>query len=49
MNDGFTPEFDSAGGHMVSVIRNLAMLPRLTADAIAAYLKVLDQHAGDGP
>jgi len=49
LNDGFTPEFDSAGGHMVSVIRNLAMLPEADRDAIAAYLKVLDQHAGDGP
>ena len=36
--DGFTPEFDSAGGHMVSVIRNLAYLSDDDRRAIAAYL-----------
>jgi mono/diheme cytochrome c family protein len=41
LNDGFTPSFDTAGGHMVSVIRNLAMLPASDRDAIAAYLKAL--------
>jgi len=41
LNDGFTPEFDAAGGHMVSVIRNLAMLPEADRLAIAAYLKAL--------
>jgi len=41
LNDGFTPDFDSAGGHMVSVIRNLALLPEEDRAAIAAYLKVL--------
>ncbi len=39
--DGFTPEFDSAGGHMVSVIRNLAHLDDDDRMAIAAYLKAL--------
>jgi mono/diheme cytochrome c family protein len=41
LNDGFTPSFDSAGGHMVSVIRNLSMLPEADRLAIAAYLKAL--------
>jgi mono/diheme cytochrome c family protein len=41
LNDGFTPEFDSAGGHMVSVIRNLSQLPEADRLAIAAYLKAL--------
>ena len=39
LTDGFTPDFDSAGGHMVSVIRNLARLPDADRSAIAAYLK----------
>lgn len=41
LNDGFTPDFDSAGGSMVSVIRNMAMLPADDRLAIAAYLKAL--------
>nr|WP_281494065.1 cytochrome c [Jannaschia sp. S6380] len=39
--DGLTPEFDSAGGHMVSVIRNLAHLSDADRAAIAAYLKAV--------
>jgi mono/diheme cytochrome c family protein len=46
LNDGFTPSFDSAGGHMVSVIRNLAMLPEEDREAIAAYLKALPPADG---
>jgi mono/diheme cytochrome c family protein len=41
LENGLTPDFDSAGGAMVPVIRNLA---KLTADdrlAIAAYLKTV--------
>lgn len=41
LNDGFTPDFDSAGGSMVSVIHNMAMLSDADRRAIAAYLKVL--------
>jgi mono/diheme cytochrome c family protein len=48
LNDGFTPEFDSAGGHMVSVIRNLSQLPESDRLAIAAYLKALPEAAEDG-
>ncbi|MDJ0824346.1 MAG: cytochrome c [Rhodobacter sp.] len=36
---GFTPEFDTVGGHMVDVVENLAQLPREDRAAIAAYLK----------
>ena len=36
---GFTPDFDSAGGHMAYVVENLAMLPQSDRAAIAAYLK----------
>lgn len=39
--DGFTPEFDSAGGHMRSVILNLAQIPEEDRLAIAAYLGAL--------
>ncbi len=38
---GFTPEYDSAGGHMALVIDNLAALPESDRAAIAAYLKRL--------
>ncbi|MBO6538911.1 MAG: cytochrome c [Rhizobiaceae bacterium] len=39
LNSGFTPDFDSAGGEMASVIKNLANLPAEDRAAIAAYLK----------
>jgi mono/diheme cytochrome c family protein len=38
---GFTPEYDSAGGEMAEVVRNLAQLPESDREAIAAYLKAL--------
>ncbi len=38
---GFTPEFDSAGGEMAEVVRNLSELPESDRAAIAAYLKAL--------
>lgn len=41
LETGFTPEFDSAGGHMAKVIRNTARLTPADRDAIAAYLKAL--------
>ncbi|QBY00265.1 c-type cytochrome [Rhodophyticola sp. CCM32] len=44
LRDGFTPDFDSAGGHMADVIRNLAMLEDTDRTAIAAYLKALPEH-----
>ncbi len=36
---GFTPEFDTAGGHMADVIENLSQLPVEDRRAIALYLK----------
>ena len=41
LTTGLTPDFDSAGGSMVSVIRNLAKLPEDDIDAIIAYLRKL--------
>ncbi|SFI25248.1 c-type cytochrome [Jannaschia pohangensis] len=39
LKDGFTPDFDSVGGHMVSVVANLSRLSDDDRGAIAAYLK----------
>jgi mono/diheme cytochrome c family protein len=39
LTSGFTPEFDSAGGHMALVVENTAHLPESDRAAIAAYLK----------
>lgn len=41
LESGFTPDFDSAGGEMAKVIRNLAKLPAEDRQAIAAYLKAI--------
>ena len=41
LETGFTPDFDSAGGHMVAVIANFAKLPASEREAVAAYLKAL--------
>lgn len=41
LKTGFTPEFDSAGGHMAEVVRNLSHLPDEDLAAIAAYLKAV--------
>ncbi len=41
LESGFTPDFDSAGGRMAAVIRNLAQLPEEDRAAIAAYLKAI--------
>ena len=38
---GFTPDFDTAGGSMVAVIRGLSKLPEDDLRAIAAYLKAV--------
>ena len=38
---GFTPDFDSVGGSMVSVQKNLSNLPKADLEAIAAYLKAI--------
>lgn len=39
LETGFTPEFDSFGGSMAAVQRNMQELPADDRDAIAAYLK----------
>lgn len=41
LKSGFTPDFDTAGGHMVSVIENTSRLTDEDRLAIAAYLKIL--------
>jgi mono/diheme cytochrome c family protein len=38
---GFTPDFDSVGGSMVNVQKNLSHLPKADLEAIAAYLKAI--------
>ena len=41
LTTGFTPDFDSVGGHMVHVVENMARLPQTEREAVAAYLKKL--------
>ncbi|MCL3883648.1 cytochrome c [Marivita sp. GX14005] len=42
LETGFTPEFDSVGGHMAAVVENFAQLPASDRSAVAAYIKALD-------
>lgn len=39
LTSGFTPDFDSVGGHMAHVVENFGRLPKEDAEAVAAYLK----------
>jgi mono/diheme cytochrome c family protein len=39
LTTGFTPDFDSVGGHMAHVVANFARLPESDRAAVAAYLK----------
>lgn len=41
LSTGFTPEYDSAGGHMALVVESLAKLPEEDVAAIADYLTVI--------
>ena len=41
LQSGFTPDFDSVGGSMVSVQENMSKLPESDLQAIAAYLKAV--------
>lgn len=41
LETGFTPDFDSVGGSMVEVQKNIAHLPKSDLEAIAAYLKAV--------
>jgi mono/diheme cytochrome c family protein len=49
LETGFTPEFDSVGGAMVEVQKNMAKLPAADREAIAAYLKAIPPHANGYP
>ncbi|WP_425102099.1 c-type cytochrome [Tropicibacter sp. S64] len=41
LETGFTPDFDSVGGHMVEVVENFSKLPAEDRAAVAAYVKAL--------
>lgn len=41
LESGFTPDYDSAGGHMAPVVKNFAKLPPEDRAAVAAYVKAL--------
>lgn len=41
LTTGFTPEFDSVGGHMAHVVDNMSNLPDSDRQAVAAYLKAI--------
>ena len=41
LTTGFTPDYDSVGGHMAHVVENMARLPASDRAAVAAYLKAV--------
>jgi len=41
LKTGLTPDYDSAGGKMAAVVRNLSTLPDGDIDAIVAYLRAI--------
>lgn len=43
LTTGFTPEYDSAGGHMAAVVTNMARLPEEDVREIVRYLKSLPE------
>jgi mono/diheme cytochrome c family protein len=49
LETGFTPDFDSVGGSMVEVQRNMARLQPADREAIAAYLKAVPPHPNGYP
>jgi mono/diheme cytochrome c family protein len=49
LESGFTPDFDSAGGTMAEVQRNMAKLTPEDREAIAAYLKAIPPHPNGYP
>ncbi|MDH6230095.1 mono/diheme cytochrome c family protein [Mesorhizobium soli] len=49
LETGFTPDFDSVGGTMVEVQKNMARLTPEDRAAIAAYLKAIPAHANGYP
>ncbi|SEG12232.1 c-type cytochrome [Bosea lathyri] len=46
LKTGFTPNFDSVGGSMAAVVRNIAQLPEADRMAMAEYLKSLPAVQG---
>ena len=38
LTNGFTPEYDSVGGHMAHVVENMARLPESDRQAVAEYI-----------
>lgn len=46
LKTGFTPSFDSVGGSMAAVVRNIAQLPDADRAAMAVYLKSLPAVQG---
>lgn len=49
LESGFTPDFDSVGGSMVEVQKNMAQLSPEDRQAIAAYLKAVPPHPNGYP
>jgi mono/diheme cytochrome c family protein len=49
LETGFTPDFDSVGGSMVEVQKNMARLTAEDRAAIAAYLKAVPPHPNGYP
>ncbi|QDZ01082.1 c-type cytochrome [Nitratireductor mangrovi] len=49
LESGFTPDFDTAGGAMVAVQKNMAKLPAEDREAIAAYLKAVPARPNGYP
>jgi mono/diheme cytochrome c family protein len=45
LTTGFTPEFDSVGGHMAHVVDNMARLDPADVRAVAAYVKAVPPQA----
>jgi len=41
LTTGFTPEYDSVGGHMAHVVENMSKLPETDVRAVVAYLQAL--------
>lgn len=46
LKTGLTPDYDSAGGHMAAVVRNLGTLPDADIAAIVAYLRAVPEAGG---
>ena len=49
LETGFKPDFDTVGGAMVDVQKNIALLSAEDRAAIAAYLKAVPPHANGYP